>query len=663
MSGRGGPARDGARRPESGGRGFGPGAFGVVGAPAARSKDFKKASRRLLALFRPHASAIGFVILLAVVSVTFSVLGPAVLGQATNVLFEGVVSRQIPPGQTAAQFVDRLARSERDTDRRLADLYSSMRLTPGAGVDWPHLRRLLLLLAVAYPLSALFQWLQQRMTVTMSQRVVYELRRDADRKLGRLPLAYFDTHPRGDILSRLTNDLDNVATAVQQSLGQVVTSLLAVVGVLGIMLWINWLLAVASLLAVPVSVAVTMVIAKRAQAHFATQWQRTGSINALVEETHTGRAVVKVFGRGPEVARRFDAENEQLFDASFKAQCISGAIQPAMAVVGNLNYVVVAVVGGWQVASGTLSLGGVQAFARSSRQFSWPVMQLASIANVLQSAVASAERVFELLDEREESADPERPAVVERARGSIELRDLSFRYQPQVPLIDDVNIAVAPGETVAIVGPTGAGKTTLVNLLLRFYEVDRGAILVDGVNTREMSREGLRRLFGMVLQDTWLFSGTIRENIAYGRERATEAQIVAAAAAAHVDHFVRTLPDGYDTRLDDDAGNLSAGERQLLTIARAFLADPQILILDEATSAVDSRTEVLVQRATAALMEGRTSFVIAHRLSTIRGADHILVMDHGRIVEHGTHASLLAAGGFYHQLYHSQFAAPSLSSP
>jgi ATP-binding cassette, subfamily B, multidrug efflux pump len=654
MSERGRPGRDEARRSDSGGaRGFGPGAH--MGAPAAKAKDFRNSARRLLTLLRPHTAAIGVVILLAIVSVAFNVVGPAMLGQATNVVFEGVVSRQVPPGETAAHFVDRLARSERDTDRRLAELYSSMKLTPGAGVDWSRLRGLLLVLAFAYPLSALFQWLQQRTTVTISQQVVYELRREADRKLGRLPLAYFDSHPRGDILSRLTNDLDNIASTLQQSLGQVVTSFLSVFGVLGMMLWINWLLAVASLLAVPASVAVTMAIAKRSQAHFATQWQRTGSINALVEETHTGRAIVKVFGRGPEVARRFDAENAQLYDASFKAQFISGVIQPALAVVGNLNYVVVAVVGGWQVASGTLSLGGVQAFAQYSRQFSWPVMQLASIANLLQSAVASAERVFELLDEREEAPDPERPAVVERALGAIELRDVSFRYQPDTALIEDLQVTVAPGETVAIVGPTGAGKTTLVNLLLRFYEIDRGAILVDGVNTREMSREGLRRLFGMVLQDAWLFSGTIRENIAYGREQATEADIVAAAVAAHVDHFVRTLPDGYDTRLDDDAGNLSAGEQQLLTIARAFLADPQILILDEATSAVDSRTEVLIQRATAALMKGRTSFVIAHRLSTIRGADHILVMDHGRIVEHGTHESLLDAEGFYHQLYHSQF--------
>ena len=490
----------------------------------------------------------------------------------------------------------------------------------------------------------------------MSQRVAYHFRRDADEKLGRLPLAYFDTHPRGDVLSRLTNDLDNIASTLQQSLGQIVTSFLSVFGVLGMMLWLNWPLAVASLLAVPASVAVTMAIAKRAQGHFATQWQRTGSINAIVEETHTGRAVVKVFGRAPEAARRFDVENEKLFDASFRAQFISGAMQPALAVVGNLNYVVVAVLGGWQVAAGTLSLGGVQAFVTVLA----PVLVAGHAAGehrqhpavggrVGRTRVRAARRARGVGGSREAGRGRT------RARSDRASRNVSFRYQPDTPLIEDLTITVAPGETVAIVGPTGAGKTTLVNLLLRFYEIDSGAILVDGVNTREMSREGLRRLFGMVLQDAWLFSGTIRENIAYGREQASEADIVAAAVAAHVDHFVRTLPDGYDTRLDDDAGNLSAGEQQLLTIARALLANPQILILDEATSAVDSRTEVLIQRATAALTKGRTSFVIAHRLSTIRGADHILVMDHGRIVEHGNHESLLAARGFYHRLYHSQF--------
>jgi ATP-binding cassette, subfamily B, multidrug efflux pump len=636
------------------GRGFGPGPFGM-GAPAVKAKDFKGAGRRLLRLLRPHAGAIGAIVLLAVVSVAFNVLGPAILGRATNVLFEGVISARIPPGETAADYVSRLAQANNAAGRRLAELYASMTLTPGTGVDWAHLRRLLLLLAILYPVSAVFQWLQQRISVTILQQVVYELRAEADRKLARLPLAYFDDHPRGDVLSRVTNDVDNIATSLQQSLTQVLASLFSVVGVLGMMFWLNWPLAAVSLLTMPASLAVTMAVAARAQKQFALQWQRTGALNALVEETHTGRNVVKAFGRSGDVAARFDAENEKLFEAGFRAQFISGVIQPALAVVANLNYVVIAVVGGWQVATGRLSLGSVQAFMQYSRQFSWPIMQLASVANVLQSAVASAERVFELLDEPEEPADPAVPAAVERARGAIAMQGVSFRYRPDTPLIDNLDLVVSPGQTVAIVGPTGAGKTTLVNLLLRFYEIDAGVIRVDGVNTREMSRDGLRRLFGMVLQDAWLFSGTIRENLAYGREDATEEAIVAAAAAAHVDHFVRTLPDGYDTRLDDDAAGVSAGEKQLLTIARAFLADPQILILDEATSSVDTRTEALIQKAMAGLMKGRTAFVIAHRLSTIRDADVILVMDHGRIVEKGTHESLLASRGFYHDLYRSQF--------
>jgi ATP-binding cassette subfamily B protein len=475
-------------------------------------------------------------------------------------------------------------------------------------------------------------------------------------KLARLPLKFFDGRTHGEIMSRFTNDMDNIANTLQQSLTQIITSALTVVGVLAMMFWINWLLALISLLTVPLSVVVTMIIAKRSQKQFAAQWEHTGTLNGHVEETHTGRMIVKVFGHEEEAALKFEEENDKLFEAAFKAQFISGIIQPALNVVGNLNYVAIAVIGGLQVANGTLSLGDVQAFIQYSRQFSWPIMQLASIVNVMQSAVASAERVFELLDEAEQSPEPENPVVIEQARGGIELRDVSFRYKPDTPLIDGLNLSVAPGQTVAIVGPTGAGKTTLVNLLLRFYEIDGGTISVDGVDTRAMNRDDLRRLFGMVLQDAWLFGGTIRENIAYGREDATEEMIAAAASAAHVDHFVRTLPDGYDTMLDDEATSVSAGEKQLLTIARAFLADPQILILDEATSSVDTRTEVLIQTAMAKLMENRTSFVIAHRLSTIRDADTILVMDRGAIVEQGSHDELLAADGFYAKLYNSQFS-------
>jgi ATP-binding cassette subfamily B multidrug efflux pump len=636
--------------------GFGPGGGHGVLTPVEKSKDFKASGKRLLALLRPHRFIIAFIILLAVFSVSFNVAGPLILGRATNILFEGVLSQQyMKPGVTQAQVEAQLVASGQ---AQLAKMLSSMTLTPGGHVDFAGFGRLLLLLTVVYLLSAIFGWLQQYLTVGMSQGIVRRLRSEVDAKLSRLPLRYFDSHPRGDILSRVTNDVDNIANTLQQSLTQIITSLLTVIGVLGMMFSINVLLATISLLTIPVSIVVTILIAKRSQKQFALQWERTGKLNGHIEETHTGRAIVKVFGRERHAAEVFDEENRGLFDAAFRAQFISGMIQPALSVVGNLNYVAIAVIGGVRVASGTLSLGEVQAFIQYSRQFSWPITQLASIANVMQSAVASAERVFELLDEAEEEPDTGKPSLVETCGGSIRLEDVSFRYSADEPLITDLNVDVKPGQTVAIVGPTGAGKTTLVNLLLRFYEIDHGRILVDGVDTRDMTREGLRRLFGMVLQDAWLFSGTIRDNIGYGKEGATEAEIVAAAEAAHVDHFVRTLAEGYDTRLDDDATSVSAGEKQLLTIARAFLADPQVLILDEATSSVDTRTEVLIQRAMSKLMENRTSFVIAHRLSTIRGADMILVMNHGKIIEQGTHAELLAARGFYFDLYNSQFVEP-----
>ena len=492
----------------------------------------------------------------------------------------------------------------------------------------------------------------------VTQRVVLRLRMDVDEKLGRLPLRYFDSHPRGDLLSRVTNDIDNIGTSLQQSLTQLITSLLTIVGVLIMMLLISPLLAIVSLLAVPASLVVTIVIVRRSQQQFAAQWASTGALNGHVEEMHTGHAIVKAFGRQREAIETFDAENERLYDASRRAQFISGIIMPAMTLISNVGYVAIAVIGGLRVASGQMTLGDVTAFIQYSRQFTFPIVQTASIVNVLQSAVASAERVFELLDEPEESADPMPATPLDAPVGAVRFEDVSFRYEPDRPLIDHLSLDVSAGATIAIVGPTGAGKTTLVNLLMRFYELDGGRILVDGIDTRELTRDALRRSFGMVLQDTWLFHGTIRENIAYGRLDAPEADLHDAAEAAHVDHFVRTLPDGYDTVIDDDATNLSAGEKQLLTIARAFLADPPILILDEATSSVDTRTEVLIQRAMARLMEGRTTFVIAHRLSTIRDADVILVMDHGRIVEQGTHAELLARGGAYAELYRSQFGEP-----
>jgi len=629
----------------------GPGGHALV-MPTAKPKDFKGALLRLGGLLRTERLRIAVVLVLAVISVTFMIVGPRILGNATDILFDGVISRQLPAGSTQAQAVAALRAKGQDTQ---ADMLSSMTIHPGKGVDFAALGRTLLLLVAVYLLSAAFAWLQQYIMAGVAQRTVYRLRRQADEKLARLPLRYFDDHPRGDVLSRVTNDIDNISQSLQQSLTQLITALLTIVGVLIMMLSISWILALISLLAVPLSVLLTVIIAKRSQKQFAAQWERTGELNGHVEEMFTGHNVVKVFGRQKQAIATFDEQNERLYEASFRAQFISGMIMPVMTFVTNLSYVAIAVVGGLLVATGRISLGDVQAFIQYSRMFTMPITQTASIMNVLQSTAASAERVFELLDEAEEEPDTATPIVLGHTRGHIAFEDVSFRYLPETPLIKDLDLDVRPGETVAIVGPTGAGKTTLVNLLLRFYEIDHGRILVDGVDARQMTRSDLRRLFGMVLQDAWLFSGSISENIAYGREGATEEDVRAAAKAARVDHFVRALPDGYDTVLDDDATNVSAGEKQLLTIARAFLADPDILILDEATSSVDTRTEVLIQEAMALLMKDRTSFVIAHRLSTIRGADIILVMDKGAIIEQGSHEELMAAHGFYYDLYASQF--------
>ena len=626
-----------------------------LGLPPAKAKNFRASFRRLIGRLRPEAHLIVLVIALAVVSVAFAVVGPKILGNATNDIFQGLVSQNLPPGVTKDQAVAALRAQGQN---QFADMLSSMNLTPGRGVDFGALGQVLLLLAGVYLLSSVFSWMQAYIMAGVTQRTVYRLRRETDEKLGRLPLKYFDGHPRGDILSRVTNDIDNIGQTLQQSLTQLITSLLTVVGVLILMLTISPILAVISLAAVPLSIAVTVLIASRSQKQFVAQWASTGTLNGHVEEMHTGHSIVKVFGRQEEAIARFDEENDRLYEASYRAQFISGIIQPAMNFIANLNYVAIAVIGGLRVASGQMSLGDVIAFIQYSRQFTFPIVQTASIANIMQSAVASAERVFELLDEPEEIADPVQPIPLETARGEVAFEDIAFRYAEDIPLIDDLSLQAEAGHTIAIVGPTGAGKTTLVNLLMRFYEIDAGRIRVDGIDTRDMTRDALRRTFGMVLQDTWLFHGTIRENIAYGREDASEAEIVTAAEAAHVDHFVRTLPDGYDTVIDDDATNLSAGEKQLLTIARAFLADPPILILDEATSSVDTRTEVLIQRAMARLMHGRTTFVIAHRLSTIRDADLILVMNRGSIVEQGTHDELLEANGFYAELYNSQFVEP-----
>jgi ATP-binding cassette subfamily B multidrug efflux pump len=626
--------------------------MGMMTMPVQKPGNFRVSFRRLLERLAPERTLVALVIVLAVVSVAFAIVGPKILGNATNDIFNGFISGKLPAGVTKDQVV---AGMRANGQGQLADMVAAMDLTPGVGIDFGALAGILLILVVVYLLSSLFSWGQAWIMAGVTQRTVRRLRTDVDEKLGRLPLQYFDSHPRGDVLSRVTNDIDNIGQSLQQSLTQLITSVLTIVGVLVLMLTISPILAVISILSVPVSIFITILIARRSQKRFAAQWASTGSLNALVEEMHTGHAFVKVFGRLQEAFDSFDRENEVLYQASYQAQFISGTIQPALTFVSNLNYVAIAVIGGLRVASGQMTLGDVIAFIQYSRQFTFPIIQTASIANVLQSAVASAERVFELLDEPEEIPDPVEPMVLSDKRGAVAFEDVAFRYEPDKPLIDDLSLVADAGDTIAIVGPTGAGKTTLVNLLMRFYEIDSGRITVDGVDTRELTRDDLRQTFGMVLQDTWLFRGTIAENIGYGREGATEADIEAAAEAAHVDHFVRTLPDGYDTVIDDDATNLSAGEKQLLTIARAFLADPTVLILDEATSSVDTRTEVLIQRAMAKLMTGRTSFVIAHRLSTIRDADTILVMNRGAIVEQGSHDELLAKRGFYADLYNSQF--------
>ncbi len=652
MSGRpGGGMGPAGGRPRGGPGMGGPMGFGG-GMPAAKPKDFRGSLFRLARELRPERILVILVVGLASCSVALSIAGPKLLGNATNILFEGVIGKQLPPGLTQAQVEAALRATGKGQQ---ADMLSGMTVTPGQGVDFTALGQVLLLVSAVYIVAAVFQWASAYVMAGVAQRTVYGLRKKVDLKLARLPLAYFDSHSRGDTLSRVTNDIDNIAQTLQQSLTQLITALLTVIGVLIMMLTISPLLALISVLVVPTAIVITFLIARGSQTQFAAQWERTGSLNGYVEEMHTGHSLVKVFGHQHESIEVFDAQNEGLFQASYRAQFISGIIQPTLNFVSNLNYVAIAVIGGVQVANGTMSLGDVQAFIQYSRQFTMPITQVASIMNVMQSAVASAERVFELLDEAEEIPDPVTPRVLDGVSGRIEMADVSFRYKPEEPLIEALSEVVLPGETLAIVGPTGAGKTTLVNLLMRFYEIDGGSITLDGIDTRELTRDDLRRTFGMVLQDTWLFGGTIRENIAYGREDATEEEIHAAAEAAHVDHFVRTLPHGYETVIDDDASNLSAGEKQLLTIARAFLADPQVLILDEATSSVDTRTEVLVQKAMARLMKGRTSFVIAHRLSTIRDADTILVMDHGRIVEQGSHEELLAKHGFYFDLYNSQF--------
>ena len=646
--------------PQRGPAGHGP--MGRGGGPVEKAQNFLPSAKRLLGTLRKDAAKLVLVIVLGVLSVGLTVLGPKLLGQGTNVVFAGFISLQFPAGTSKADVIAQLVKSGQTTQ---ADMLRAMEFVPGAGIDFTQLTWILIAVLSVYTFGSIFSYFQARILNVVVQRAMHRLRMQVEEKLHRLPLSYFDRVQRGELLSRVTNDVDNIGQSLQQSLSQVITSILTVIGVLVMMFLISPLLAVIALVTIPLTILITVLVAKRSQKLFVAQWKQTGILNARVEETFSGHAVVKVFGHQREVEEAFRLENERVYKASFGAQFVSGIIMPAMTFVGNLVYVAIAVVGGLQVANGQMSIGDVQAFIQYSRQFTQPLSQLGSMANLLQSGVASAERVFELLDEAEQTPDADPAETVSNKASHLEFHNVSFSYSPDKPLIENLSLAARPGSTVAIVGPTGAGKTTLVNLIMRFYDIDEGSITLGksedastAVDTRLMTRDDLRSRTGMVLQDTWLFTGTIRENIMYGRPDATEEEMVAAASAAYVDRFVHVLPDGYDTLLDDDATNLSVGERQLVAIARAFLADPRLLILDEATSSVDTRTELLIQRAMSQLRKNRTAFVIAHRLSTIRDADLILVMENGAIVEQGNHNELLAVKGAYWRLYNAQFDAP-----
>ncbi|MCC2685032.1 MAG: transporter ATP-binding protein [Paenibacillaceae bacterium] len=613
--GMGGPGRPG---------GFG-GGMHRMSMPAEKAKDFKGTLRRLLVYLRPHKARLMVIVLMAVLGTLFGIISPKILGNATTILFEGSIAK--------------------------------MKGVPGATIDFTAIGNILLVLVGLYLFSSFFTWLQQYMMVGVSQKLVYALRKDVNDKLFRLPLKFFDSRTHGEILSRVTNDVDNISSTLQQSLMQLISAVITLVGVIVMMLTISVWLTLITFITLPLSVLFTKVVVKRSQRYFMGQQKSLGELNGHVEEMFTGHTIVKAFGLERKSVGKFNTINDRLYQAGWRAQFISGIIMPLMMFIGNIGYVLVCVVGGILVTGRAITIGDVQAFIQYSRQFTMPINQMANISNVIQSTIASAERVFELMDEQEEVAEPAVIKEIKSPRGDVAFRNVDFGYKEDALLIEGMNIDVKSGQTIAIVGPTGAGKTTLVNLLMRFYELGDGAITVDGVDIRELRRSDLRSLFGMVLQDTWLFNGTIRDNIAYGREGVTEREVVRAAKAAYADHFIRTLPEGYDTVLNEEASNISQGQKQLLTIARAILADPAILILDEATSSVDTRTEVIIQKAMTELMQGRTSFVIAHRLSTIREADLILVMNHGSVIEQGTHRELLAQGGFYADLYNSQFTA------
>jgi len=623
-----------------------PGRGPMAGMVGQKAMSFGPSARRLIARMRPDRAKAIVVVLLGVASVALMATGPRILGHATDLVFDGFIGRQFPAGTP---------------DSALPDAVRGRDVVPGQGVDFTAVGHVLLIVLAIYAGASLLGWLQGFVLNTVVQNTVRRMRQDVEDKINRLPLGYFDRSPRGELLSRVTNDIDNVSQTLQQTMSQLLTSLMTVLAVLGMMFWISPLLALVALVSVPVSLVVTAQIMKRSQGQFVAQWRRTGRLNAQIEEAYSGHALVKVFGRRAEIEETFAEENDELYKVSFGAQFVSGLIMPSMMFVGNLNYVAIAVIGGLRVAHGSLSLGEVQAFIQYTRQFTQPLTTVASMTNLLQSGVASAERVFELLDADEEPADPAERRTPAQRRGEVAFEHVSFRYEEDRPLIADLSLVARPGQTVAIVGPTGAGKTTLVNLVMRFYDLDGGRITLDGVDISAMPRAALRSQIGMVLQDTWLFEGTIRDNIAYGRPDATDEQVLEAARATFVDRFVHSLPEGYDTVIDEEGSNLSAGERQLVTIARAFLTDPALLILDEATSSVDTRTELLLQHAMAALRTDRTSFVIAHRLSTIRDADLILVMEDGAIVEQGTHDDLLSRDGAYARLYNSQFQAAEVA--
>src|SRR5215471_16808913 len=588
---------------------MGRGGWGAMGRPVEKAKDFQGTARRLFGYFLPQKYRLLIVLGTAIIGTVFNIVGPKILGLATTRLFEGL----------------------------LAKYQAFLRHQQAPAVDFGYIARVLLILLGLYIISAIFMYIQQYVMAGVAQRTMYRLRKEVDEKLSRLPMQYFDSRTHGEIMSRAVNDMDNLSTTLQQSITQLLTSAVTLLGVIVLMLTISPLLSLIVLLSLPLSLFITTVVAKRSQEYFRRQQRALGELNGHVEEMYTGHKIVKAFGREGQSIAEFAERNEKLYDAGWRAQFASGIIMPLMRFIGNLGYVFVAVAGGIMVTKGAIAIGDVQAFIQYAQQFTQPITQLANFANVIQSTMASAERIFELLDEQEEVPEAIHAKVLEAPRGSVEFEHVRFGYKEDVVLMEDMNIDVQPGQMIAIVGPTGAGKTTMVNLLMRFYEVNSGRILVDGVDITEIKRGDLRRTFGMVLQDTWLFNGTIRANIAYGREDATEQEIIRAAKAANADHFVRTLPEGYNTVLNEEASNISQGQKQLLTIARAFLADPEILILDEATSSVDTRTEIQIQKAMTELMKGRTSFVIAHRLSTIRDADLILVMNHGTIVEKGTH--------------------------